>query len=46
MSYIRDFATALADVAISVVQFGMTGQWTYAVDDSGAAETDSSKDYW
>lgn len=46
MSYIRDFATALADVAISVVQFGMTGQWTYAVDDAGAAETDSSKDYW
>lgn len=46
MGYIRDFATALADVAISVVQFGMTGQWTYAVDDKGAAETDSSKDYW
>lgn len=46
MSYVRDFATALADVAISVVQFGMTGQWTYAVDDAGTAETDSSIDYW
>lgn len=46
MSYVTDFATALGDVAITVIQFGLTGQWIYAVDDAGAAETDSSIDYW
>lgn len=46
MGYIRDFATALADVVISVVQLGVTGEWIYAVDDKGTGTTDSDVDYW
>lgn len=50
MSYIRWFATALGDVAITLVQFGVTGNWTYAVDDKGTGEpqiVDGKKsDYW
>lgn len=46
MGYVRDFATALADVAISVVQLGLTGQWTYAVDEKDTAVTDDSVEYW
>lgn len=50
MSYIRDFATALGDVAISLVQFGVTGNWTYAVDEKGSGEVQGvngkRSDYW
>ncbi len=34
-SYIKDFATALADVMVSLVQLGFTGEWIYAVDTGG-----------
>lgn len=50
MSYIRDFATALGDVAISLVQLGITGKWTYAVDDKGTGQvqnvSNEKSDYW
>ena len=35
MSIIRDFVTAVADVAASLVQLGVTGEWMYAVDKEG-----------
>ena len=49
MSYIRDFATAIADVAVTVVQLGLTGEWNYAVDSTGSGTPDDSApkgDYW
>ena len=50
MEYIRGFATALGDVAISLVQLGVTGSWTYAVDDKGTGEAQivdgKRSDYW
>lgn len=45
MSIMRDFTTAIADVAASVVQLGMTGEWNYAVADRGNVTT-SGHDYW
>lgn len=45
MSIMRDFTTAIADVAASVVQLGMTGEWSYAVADRGNVTT-SGHDYW
>ena len=36
MSIMRDFTTAIADVAASVIQLGMTGNWLYAVDNKGS----------
>ncbi|MCI8397179.1 MAG: hypothetical protein HFJ52_06085 [Clostridia bacterium] len=45
MSIMRDFTTAVADVAASVVQLGMTGEWSYAVADRGNVTT-SGHDYW
>lgn len=49
MSIMRDFTTAIADVAGSLVQFGMTGKWTDAVDSKGTGVPDGSgskSDYW
>lgn len=49
MSIMRDFTTAIADVAASVVQLGMTGEWNYAVDTPGTGKPDRSApegDYW
>lgn len=49
MSIMRDFVTGIADVAGSLVQFGMTGKWTDAVDSSGTGVPDGSgskSDYW
>lgn len=45
MAIMRDFTTAIADVAASVVQLGMTGEWHYAVADRGNVTT-SGHDYW
>lgn len=38
MGMIVDFATGIADVAASLVQLGLTGQWKWAVDDLGTGE--------
>ncbi len=49
MAIMRDFTTAIADVAASVVQLGMTGEWSYAVAERGTGEPDTSApkgDYW
>ena len=46
MGYIRDFVTALADVSISVIQLGITGEWKYAVASKGSAVTDENVQYW
>ncbi len=50
MKYIREFATALGDVAISLMQLGLTGRWTYAVDEKGTGEVQDingkRSDYW
>ena len=49
---IRDLATFLGDVAISLVQYGITGEWIWATDSDGAvdieeaAEGSPQKDYW
>lgn len=45
MDYVTDFLTAIADVAASLVQFGVTGEWKWAVDDSGTGEP-ASEDYF
>ena len=44
MTYMRDFATAIADVAATLVQFGVTGEWSYAVDEEGTGNPEG--DYW
>ncbi len=46
MTRVRDFACALADVVMSVIQLGLTGKWQDAVDAQGTAVTDSSVAYW
>ena len=49
MAIMRDFTRAIADVAASVVQLGMTGEWSYAVAGRGTGEPDTSApkgDYW
>lgn len=46
MGYIRDFVTALADVSISVIQLGITGEWRYAVAPKGNVKTNESVPYW
>lgn len=47
MTYVRDFATVLGDVSITLIQFGLTGKWIYAVDIANSGEpTDSSAGYW
>lgn len=49
MAIMRDFTTAIADVAASVVQLGMTGEWNYAVAERGTGKPDTSApkgDYW
>lgn len=46
MGLMRDFVTAIADVGASVVQLGMTGRWTYAVDKEGTGIPDDGSKYW
>lgn len=46
MGLMRDFATGIADVAASLVQFGVTGEWRDAVDYAGTGEPDETSDYW
>lgn len=49
MSIMRDFTTGIADVAGLLVQFGMTGKWSAAVDEAGTGVPDgngSKSDYW
>lgn len=52
MSIMRDFVTGIADVAGSLVQFGMTGRWTNAVGAKGSGEPQAPTgmsephDYW
>lgn len=46
MKYIRQFATALADVLASAIQLGLTGEWMYAVDNEGSGSTSGSSNYW
>lgn len=49
MSIMRDFTTGIADVAGLLVQFGMTGKWSAAVDSAGSGVPDGSgskSDYW
>lgn len=41
----REFATAIADVAATVVQLGVTGEWSSAVAKKGSGSPDGS-DYW
>ncbi|MDE5831076.1 MAG: hypothetical protein K2H53_05610 [Clostridia bacterium] len=41
----REFATAIADVAATVVQMGVTGAWDFAVDSPGSGNP-SGNDYW
>ncbi len=38
MGAMRDFITAVADVAISVIQLGLTGEWSFAVDEKGSGD--------
>lgn len=45
MKYMRQFATAIADVAATVVQLGLTGKWQYAVDNEGSGVPSGSA-YW
>lgn len=45
MGVVTDFVAAIADVAASLVQFGVTGEWKWAVDDSGTGEP-ASEDYF
>ena len=46
MGAMRSFITAVADVAISVVQLGVTGRWQYAVDDKGTGTPDITDGYF
>lgn len=46
MGLMRSFVTAIADVGASVVQLGLTGQWTYAVDKAGTGIPDDGAKYW
>ena len=36
MSLVRDFLTGLADAAAGLVQYGVTGEWSNAVDKPGS----------
>lgn len=45
MKLIRDFAKGLSDVAATVVQLAVTGEWHFAVDTEGSGRPDGS-DYW
>lgn len=46
MGVMRDFVTAIADVSISIVQFGLTGEWHYAVDKKGSGNPDQTDSYF
>lgn len=46
MSIMRDFVTAVADVAASLVQLGVTGEWSYAVDEEGSGTPSKPDEYW
>ncbi len=46
MAMVRDFVRDLADVAASLVQFGVTGEWIYAVDVKGTGIPDDQSKYW
>lgn len=46
MGLIRSFATSIADVVGSLVQFGVTGNWIWAIDEKGSGEPDEENDYW
>ncbi len=50
MKYIREFSTALGDVAITLIQLGLTGDWIYAVDVEGSGTqtdgTEKGREYW
>ena len=35
---IKDFVVFIGDVAITLIQYGFTGKWTYAVDDAGTGQ--------
>ncbi len=46
-SPMKKFITAVSDIFISLVQWGITGNWISAVDNSsGAVETDKKGDVW
>jgi len=46
MGVMRSFVTAIADVAISIVQFGLTGEWNYAVDSKGSGKPEQTDSYF
>ena len=46
MGVMRDFVTGIADVAVSIVQFGLTGEFHFAVDEKGSGEPDKEDDYF
>lgn len=46
MSLIVEFATAIADVAATVVQLGLTGEWHYAVAENSSGIPDDDSGYW
>lgn len=46
MGMVRDFVRDVADVAASLVQFGLTGEWIYAVDEKGSGTPDNPDEYW
>lgn len=46
MGMVRDFVRDFADVAASLVQFGLTGEWIYAVDVKGTGIPDDQSKYW
>lgn len=46
MGVMRDFVTAIADVGISIVQFGLTGEWNFAVDSKGSGKPDKEDSYF
>lgn len=46
MGIIRDFVREVADVAASLVQLGVTGEWIYAVDSKGSGIPEQEDKYW
>lgn len=46
MGVIRDFTAAVADVAITVVQLGLTGEWNYAVAPKGSGSPENQDSYF
>ncbi len=45
MKLMRNFATGIADVAASVAQLAVTGEWHFAVDGPGSGKPDGNE-YW